>query len=104
MMEHAARFFSSASAGNREFSEVLAMVQEYLSGKYSALITRSAAEQKQQITAYISKYLTDNGLSVEGMGFDALVGRLYTEMAEFSFLTEYLFSNNVEEINSATRS
>ena len=98
-MEYAAQFFSSGNTNNHEFSDVLAMVQEYLSGKYSALITRSAAEQKQQITAYISKYLTDNSLSVEGMGFDALVERLYTEMAEFSFLTEYLFSNNVEEIN-----
>ncbi len=98
-MEHAAGFFSPSVTGNHEFSDVLASVQEYLSGKYSALMARSAAEQKQQITSYISKYLTDSRLKVEGLSFDALVERLYAEMAEFSFLTEYLFSNHVEEIN-----
>jgi len=97
-MDNASLFFSTLS-NKREFADVLREVQEYLSGKYSTLISRNPAEQKQQITAYISKYLTDYGLAVEGMGFDALVERLYSEMAEFSFLTEYLFSNMVEEIN-----
>ncbi|MDL2233854.1 CpaF/VirB11 family protein [Ruminococcaceae bacterium OttesenSCG-928-L11] len=97
-MDNASLFFKSAS-NVREFADVLRDVQEYMSGKYSTLISRNPAEQKQQITAYISKFLTDTSLGVEGMGFDALVERLYIEMAEFSFLTEYLFSNTVEEIN-----
>lgn len=97
-MNNASLFFASASNA-REFADVLREVQEYMSGKYSTLISRNPAEQKQQITAYISKFLTDNSMNVEGLGFDALVERLYIEMAEFSFLTEYLFSNNVEEIN-----
>lgn len=98
MMDNASLFFSSG--GNKKgFADVLHEVQEYISGKYATLISRNPHEQKQQITAYITKYLTDYGLGVEGMGFDALVERIYSEMAEFSFLTEYLFSNNVEEIN-----
>lgn len=97
-MDNASLFFSSGG-NKKEFADVLREVQEYISGKYATLISASPHEQKQQITAYITKYLTDYGLGVEGMGFDALVERLYSEMAEFSFLTEYLFSNNVEEIN-----
>lgn len=98
MMDNASLFF--ASGGNKKaFADVLHEVQEYISGKYATLISHNPHEQKQQITAYITKYLTDYGLGVEGMGFDALVERIYSEMAEFSFLTEYLFSNNVEEIN-----
>lgn len=97
-MDNASLFFGSG--GNKKgFSDVLHEVQEYISGKYAILISRNPHEQKQQITAYITKYLTDYGLGVEGMGFDALVERIYSEMAEFSFLTEYLFSNNVEEID-----
>jgi pilus assembly protein CpaF len=97
-MDNASLFFSSGG-NKKDFADVLHEVQEYISGKYATLISGSPHEQKQQITAYITKYLTDYSLGVEGMGFDALVERLYSEMAEFSFLTEYLFSNNVEEIN-----
>lgn len=98
MMDNASLFF--ASGGNKKsFADVLHEVQEYISSKYATLISHDTREQKQQITAYITKYLTDYSLGVEGLGFDALVERIYSEMAEFSFLTEYLFSSNVEEIN-----
>ena len=33
------------------------------------------------------------------MDHEALIDKLYTEMAEFSFLTPYLFASDVEEIN-----
>lgn len=56
-------------------------------------------EQKEQIKSYISKYLIDYSLGVDGYTFDELVDRLYSEMAEFSFLTKYLFAKDVEEIN-----
>ncbi len=83
----------------KPFTEVLAEVQEYISSKFSTLISENPDEQKKQICAYIAKYLTDYEISVEGYGFDGLIARLYAEMAEFSFLTQYLFSNDVEEIN-----
>lgn len=44
-------------------------------------------------------YLNDYSLGVEGMSHEELIDKLYTEMAEFSFLTPYLFANDVEEIN-----
>lgn len=78
---------------------MLAEIQEYLASKYSTLITDNPEEQHQQITAYIAKYLNDYSLGVEGMSHEELIDKLYTEMAEFSFLTPYLFANDVEEIN-----
>ena len=83
----------------KPFADVLTQVQEYISSKFSTLISDSPEEQKKQICAYIAKYLTDYRISVDGYGFDGLIERLYVEMAEFSFLTQYLFSNDVEEIN-----
>src|SRR5690606_18449744 len=91
--------FYPASSNKKSFSEVLKEVQEYLSGKYATLISRNAEEQKQQIISYTTKYVMDYRLSVDGLSFDELVERLYAEMAEFSFLTPYLFSHDVEEIN-----
>lgn len=91
--------FYNVAKNKKGFSEVLKEIQEYLSSKYATMIANNPAEQKQQITAYIAKYLTDYRLGVEGMDAEELVERLYTEMAEFSFLTQYLFATNIEEIN-----
>jgi len=91
--------FYNIAKNKKEFSEVLKEIQEYLSSKYATMIINNEAEQKQQITAYIAKYLTDYSLGIEGMNSEELVERLYTEMAEFSFLTQYLYVTNIEEIN-----
>ena len=91
--------FYNVAKNKKEFSEVLKDVQEYLSSKYATMIANNPTEQKQQITAYIAKYLTDYSLGVIGIDSEELVERLYTEMAEFSFLTQYLFATNIEEIN-----
>lgn len=84
---------------SKPFPDVLTEVQEYISSKFSTLISDNPEEQKKQICSYIAKYLTDYNISVEGYSFDSLIDRLYAEMAEFSFLTQYLFTTNVEEIN-----
>ncbi len=91
-------FFPTGSS-TKDFTDVLKEVQEYISSKYSTLISHKPSEQKQQVIAFISKYLTDSKLRVSGLSFDELVERLYSEMAEYSFLTEYLFRTDVEEIN-----
>jgi len=91
-------FFTSGN-NIKTFPEALNEVQEYISSKFSSLIADSPEEQKAQICSYISKYLTDYSIGVKGFNFDELVARLYAEMAEFSFLTRYLFANDVEEIN-----
>jgi pilus assembly protein CpaF len=94
-----ARLFFEAGSIKKELSAVLKEVQEYISTKYSSLISDRAEEQREQIKSYISKYLIDYSLGVDGYSFEGLVDRLYSEMAEFSFLTKYLFAKDVEEIN-----
>lgn len=91
--------FYNTAKNQKTFAEVLSEIQEYMAGKYSALITDNPEEQRQQLTAYMAKYLTDYSLGVEGLSNEELLDKLYTEMAEFSFLTKYLYSTNVEEIN-----
>lgn len=90
----------------REFSDVLNEVQAYISSKYSALvidginnINKGNNEVKMQVKRYIGKYLLDCRISVDGMTQQELIDKLYTEMAEFSFLTKYIFGTDIEEIN-----
>lgn len=83
----------------RDFSDILYEVQEHISGKYALLISHDSSHQKEQIKSYISKYLMDGSLAVEDMTMDELVDSLYAEIAEYSFLTKYLFRNDIEEIN-----
>lgn len=92
-------FFSSNEAA-RDFNSVLHEVQEYISSKYAALITDGGTEEvKAQIKRYITKYVQDYRITVEGMTQEQLVDALYTEMAEFSFLTKYIFGAGIEEID-----
>lgn len=98
VLNKAGLFFGNKTI-NKEFPIVLKEVQEYISGKYAVLISDRTAAQKEQLRAYIAKYLVDYNTGVEGYTFEILIDRLFTEMAEFSFLTEYLYSKDVEEIN-----
>ena len=92
-------FFSSDGAA-RDFSSVLHEVQEYISSKYAALITDGGTEEvKAQIKRYITKYVQDYLIAVSSMTQEQLVDALYTEMAEFSFLTKYIFGAGIEEID-----
>lgn len=92
-------FFSSNEAA-RDFNSVLHEVQEYISSKYAALITDGGTEEvKAQIKRYITKYVQDYRITVAGMTQEQLVDALYTEMAEFSFLTKYIFGAGIEEID-----
>jgi pilus assembly protein CpaF len=91
-------FFAPESEG-KDFSSVLSDVQEYISENYSTLITGNCADSKVQMKRYITKYLQDHRISVKGMGGDALADALYTEMAEFGFLTKYIFGTGIEEID-----
>ena len=92
-------FFAPEDKG-REFSDVLREVQEYISSKYSTLMIESGnAEVKQQVKRYISKYIAEYRITVKGKSNEELIDELYTEMAEFSFLTKYIFGTGIEEID-----
>lgn len=97
-------FFKSDK--NRIFSDVLKEVQTFISNNYSALvveginnISSGTDEVKQQVKRYIGKYLLDRKISVEGLTQTTLIDKLYSEMAEFSFLTKYIFGSGIEEVN-----
>jgi pilus assembly protein CpaF len=83
-----------------DFQDVLNEVQEYISQKYTALLAGAGNEEKkEQLKFYIGKYLSDHRLTVNNMEQSVLVDRIYTEMAEFSFLTKYIKATGIEEIN-----
>jgi pilus assembly protein CpaF len=99
MLSNQELFFSPDGA-TREFNSVLRDVQAYISGKYAVLITDGGTEEvKAQVKRYITKYVQDYRLAVAGMTQLQLVDALYTEMAEFSFLTKYIFGAGIEEID-----
>ena len=91
-------FFAPLDKG-MPFAEVLSQVQSYLSGTYATLITDSGDEAKEQMKRRIARYLQDNRMAVDGMTQGELVDALYTEMAEYGFLTKYIFAEGIEEID-----
>lgn len=98
--QRAHSLFFAPESEEKDFNVVLQDVQEYISGKYSTLITEGEDEDaKAQIKRYITKYVQDQRIAVKGYSGDQLVDALYTEMAEFGLLTKYIFGSDIEEIN-----
>ena len=93
------RSFTKPAAEGRDFSSILREVQEFISAEYSSLIAKGGNESKAQVKRYVLKYLQDHRLAITGMTSDELVDALYTEMAEFGFLTKYIYGSGVEEID-----
>jgi len=92
--------FFAPETGGKDFATVLENVQEYISRNYSILITDGSMEDsKEQMKRYILKYVQDSRVAVRGMSGQQLVDALYTEMAEFGFLTKYIFGSGIEEID-----
>ena len=91
-------FFTPVSE-NRDFNSVLQEVQEYISASYASLITEGGEDSKEQLQRYITKYLQDQRIAVAGMTQAELVDAIYSEMAEFGFLTRYIYGDGIEEIN-----
>ena len=91
--------FFAPQAEGMPFAEVLSQVQSYLSGTYATLITESGNEAKEQMKRRIARYLQDNRMAVDGLSQSELVDALYTEMAEYGFLTKYIFADGIAEID-----
>ena len=84
------------------FAKVLELVQEHISSKYAVLLKEDGDfKREQQIRSYIKGYITDNRITVEGLTDEELINKLYRDMAQFSFLTQFLDGSrtDVEEIN-----
>lgn len=82
-----------------EFIEVLELVQNFISNRYSILLQDNDSDKSTQIKSYINQYLTQNRIEVENLSKEELINKLYRDMAEYSFLTDYLKQSDIEEIN-----
>jgi len=80
-----------------EFWTLLRQTQEYISQRYAAALIDP--KKTGQLRAYIDQFLREQNCSVEGYDNDSLVEHLFREMAEYSVLTPYLGSPELEEIN-----
>lgn len=76
---------------------LLCQTQQFIAANYSASLIES--NKSAELKAYIGKYLYDTGYTVEGYDRNTLIDRLYTEMAEYSVLTQYLGAPDIEEVN-----
>lgn len=93
-------FFFAAEDKSRDFTSVLREVQAYLSKEYSSLVTEDTTDEvKAQIRRFAGKYIQDHRIAVEGMTTDQLIDGIYSEMAEFGFLTKYIYGEGIEEID-----
>lgn len=80
-----------------ELYDLLEKTQEYIAKYYATALTD---EQKHdQLKAYIEKYILDCGYEVDGFTNMSLIDRLYSEMVEYSILTPFLGSPDLDEIN-----
>ena len=80
-----------------DFWTLLKLTQEYVSQHYAAVLTDKS--KLNQLKAYVDKYLRDNDYHVENLTTKELIDKLYREMAEYSVLTPFLGSPELEEIN-----
>lgn len=92
--------FFEADAEGRDFASVLKEVQAYLSREYSSLVTAEGSEDaRAQIRRFAGKYILDHRIYVPGMDTKTLIDAIYSEMAEFGFLTKYIYGKGIEEID-----
>lgn len=92
--------FFSPGGETRDFASVLKDVQAYISTHYAALLSAGAGmDVKEQLKRYIGQYIRENRIAVAGMDQARLTDALHAEMAEFGFLTKYIFGQGVEEID-----
>lgn len=89
----------SAEPNLKPFPEVLREVQEHISKNYAAVLGDNPDDKRELIKSYIEKYLETHAIGVAGMETSELCELLYGEMTGFSFLSKYLYRDDVEEIN-----
>ena len=87
--------FFTPEDDSREFSDVCREVQGYIASNYSGLMTGGGADSREQIRRYAAKYIQDKRIAVKGMTTDELVDAIYAEMAEYGFLTKYIFGHGI---------
>jgi pilus assembly protein CpaF len=96
---HEINGFTAGTLHTRSFAEVLKEVQEHISKQYAQILRDDPDEHRELIQSYISRYLDEHRVGVDGIDQTELCELIYGEMTGFSFLTKYLYRDDVEEIN-----
>lgn len=79
------------------FVSLLDKTQAYLSAKHPDALNDK--KKYEEVKPLIKQFIRANGYFVNGLTTEELVDTLYADMVEYSFLTDYLNSDAVEEIN-----
>jgi pilus assembly protein CpaF len=82
--------YISGSKNTREYPEILREIQKFMSTNYADLLSKDDESNQAQMYSYIRQYLTKQRICVEELTTEDLINRLYSDMAEYSFLTKYL--------------
>ncbi len=89
--------FLHAKQGINSYNDLLVTVQNYMSSTYENILSSELGEtDKKLVKDYIRQYLVTRSLLIDGMTEDELTDKLYSDMAEYSFLTKLL--NNAEKM------
>ncbi len=79
------------------YEDLLKQVQDYMSKTYENLLsTEIKDEDVILVKKYILQFLTSHSIKFEKYSDDELTNKLFSDMAEFSFLTNYI--RNAEKI------
>lgn len=80
------------------YNDLLVTVQSYMSNTYENLLSSEMSEADSRLVKdYIRQYLVTHIIKLDDMTEDELTEKLYSDMAEYSFLTKLL--KNAEEMH-----
>ena len=80
------------------YTDLLVTVQSYMSNTYENLLSSEMSEADSRLVKdYIRQYLVTHIIKLDDMTEDELTEKLYSDMAEYSFLTKLL--KNAEEMH-----
>ena len=99
--------YLSAKNGFNDYTDILRNIQEYMSNTYDNLLSVDMSESDEKLVKeYIKQYVVTHSIRYGELDDDELTDQLYSDMAEFSFLTKFLRSPekmHLEEIDTPGR-
>lgn len=86
---------------SKPYIEILKIVRESISENNASELASYIAdpEGEKLLKTLISKYVHQENLYCDEYEYDELIHKIYEDMAQFGFLTKYIFDDSVEEIN-----
>lgn len=96
-------FFTPVSTEGLTYEQVLEDVQRYFSENYASTIAETGEGNAGRAAAVLkelmAQYLVKKKYALKGLTTAELCGRLYEDMAGYSFLKNWIYKPGVEEVN-----